>query len=149
MTSSRFMGLSAVSHERSGNHYRSDPVRVQSTIRPLGEMPCARTHSSEVSGHVGRTSTNPAIFFVCLTFLWFIFVAKVLSRGVSRPPVTQVGVRLVKWLCPHYVLCATSMASPRQFWRPQRRPCVGGDVTVDNEAGIGSGWQQSRQNCPR
>jgi hypothetical protein len=76
-------------------------------------------------------------------------MAQTTSRGASRLPVTRVGVRLVEWGCSHYVLCATSMASPRQFWRPQRRPGVSWDVTVDNEAGTGSGWQQSRQNCPR
>ena len=53
-----------------------------------------------------------------------MFVAKILSWGVSRPPVTQVGVRLVKWLCPRYVLCATSMASPRQFWRTPALPGI-------------------------
>ena len=31
-SSSRLKGMSAVSHESVGNHYRSDPVRVQSTI---------------------------------------------------------------------------------------------------------------------
>ena len=39
------------------------------------------------------------------------------------------------------------MASPRQFWRPQRLPGEGWEVTVDNEVGIGSGWQQSRQTA--
>jgi hypothetical protein len=52
----------------------------------------------------------------------------------------------VKCMCSYHVLLAALMACPDQVGTPQGQHGVSCDVLVDNDRGIGSGWQQSKQN---
>jgi hypothetical protein len=79
--------------------------------------------------------------------IWWQFEdAKLFQLGGVTPSCHPSGGWLVKCWYLHYVLLIMLMACPDQVGTQQGQRSESCDVLVDNDMGIGSGWQQSRQN---
>ena len=95
-SSSRLKGLSTVSRESSGKHFRSDPVRVQSTSCFRLLVASSKEFQEIVVGSTNIFLDDPAYFVFFCKVVAVARIHIVVSWGGSRLPVTEVGARLGK-----------------------------------------------------